>query len=988
MQQLYFFIARRLFLYSISLFVAVGTTFGQVVISEVYGGGGNAGATYKNDFIELFNRGNAPVNLTGWSVQYASSTGTSWAVTTLSGTLQPGQYYLVQQSAGTGGTLDLPAPDATGNIALSATSGKVALVNSATALTGVCPTVGVEDLVGFGTAATCFEGAGPTATLSNTTAAIRGGGGCTDTQNNNSDFTAGAPTPQNTASPLNVCGASGITITNNATLPIGVIGQPYAVTISVSGGTPPYMFSILSGTLPAGISLNAATGVLSGTTTQSGTFNFTIQVTDGANGTATKSFSLIITLPLSCTPTHTIAQIQGSGITSAMAGRTAITSGIITGVRSNGFFMQMPVGDGDVTTSDGIFVFTSTSLSAAITGNAVCVTGTVTEFIPSTDPNSPSQTEITSPTVFLLSTGNPLPPPVVITATDTDPSNLYNLEKYEGMRVQVTSLTVVAPTGGSISEANATSTSNGIFYGVVTGVPRPFREPGIALPDPLPVGAPCCVTRWDANPEIIAVASRGLTGGAAIDVATGAVVSNLVGVLDYTSRHYTIDVDVTTRPLITNNNLTFTAVPLPDNTEFTVASFNMERFYDIFNDPGSDVVLSLAALGTRLSKVSLTIRNVLHYPDILGVEEAENLLMLQLIAARVNHDAVANGEPNPNYQPYLQEGNDPGGIDVGFLVKASRVNVIDVTQFGKATTFINPADNQPDLLNDRPPLFLRATINGGAAPFPVTVIVNHLRSLNGVDDPVDGPRIRAKRKAQAEYLAAIINAFHESYPNGNIIAIGDFNAFQFSDGYGDVIGIIKGTPVPANEVLTPHVTTTNSPLTNLVETLPPNQRYTYVFDGSAQVLDHILINQNLLDELSRFHIARLDADFPEIYRSDPNRPERISDHDIPVAYFRLPSVLNNTLTKAAGKHQEWEQEFTVITAPNPSSSQFKVTLGGKDYNKKVALKIYDNIGRVVEVKYNLAIGQNFTLGSNYKPGVYFIEAAQGENRKMVRIVKL
>ena len=93
-----------------------------VVISQVYGGGGNAGATLRNDFIEVFNKGTSAVNLTGWTVQYASSAGTTWTNSTaLNGILQPGQYYLIQEAAGTGGTTNLPTPDATGNIAMSAT---------------------------------------------------------------------------------------------------------------------------------------------------------------------------------------------------------------------------------------------------------------------------------------------------------------------------------------------------------------------------------------------------------------------------------------------------------------------------------------------------------------------------------------------------------------------------------------------------------------------------------------------------------------------------------------------------------------------------------------------------------------------------------------------------------------------------------------------------------------------------------------------------
>src|SRR5207344_2805630 len=98
-----------------------------VVISQVYGGGGNAGATYTHDFIEIFNRGSAAVDVTGWTVQYASSAGTTWATTALSGSIPAGGYYLIQEAQGAGGTIPLPAPDAIGTIAMNATSAKVAL---------------------------------------------------------------------------------------------------------------------------------------------------------------------------------------------------------------------------------------------------------------------------------------------------------------------------------------------------------------------------------------------------------------------------------------------------------------------------------------------------------------------------------------------------------------------------------------------------------------------------------------------------------------------------------------------------------------------------------------------------------------------------------------------------------------------------------------------------------------------------------------------
>jgi hypothetical protein len=180
-----------------------------LVVSQVYGGGGNSGAKYKNDFIEIFNRGSAAVSLSGWSVQYASASGSSWTVTALSGTVQPGHYYLVAEATGSGGTTNLPTPDATGSISMSLSSGKVALVKTTTALTcgtGCLPNSNIVDFVGYGSSATSYEGSGPTPTLGNTTSALRASAGCTDTDNNAADFTAGTVNPRNSASATTSCG--------------------------------------------------------------------------------------------------------------------------------------------------------------------------------------------------------------------------------------------------------------------------------------------------------------------------------------------------------------------------------------------------------------------------------------------------------------------------------------------------------------------------------------------------------------------------------------------------------------------------------------------------------------------------------------------------------------------------------------------------------------------------------------------------------------
>jgi 5'-nucleotidase len=172
----------------------------DVVVNEVYGGGGNSGATLTDDFIELRNNSAGTVSLDGWSVQYASATGNAWGVTALSGSIAPGGTYLVREAAGTGGSTPLPTPDAAGTLALSGSAGKVALVTSTTKLTcggttgPTCAGVaGVRDVVGYGSTAAGGEGA-PAAGLTNSTSASRAGG--VDTDDNSADFTAGTPTPQ------------------------------------------------------------------------------------------------------------------------------------------------------------------------------------------------------------------------------------------------------------------------------------------------------------------------------------------------------------------------------------------------------------------------------------------------------------------------------------------------------------------------------------------------------------------------------------------------------------------------------------------------------------------------------------------------------------------------------------------------------------------------------------------------------------------------
>ena len=231
---------------------------GSVVVSQVFAGGGNSGAPYANDFVELLNRSSTAVDVTGWTVQYAPATSTSWQATTLSGSIQPGRYYLVQLASSAAVGAALPAPDATGTTNLANTGGKVALVGDATLLTcgasaGSCAgAASLQDLVGYG-AASDFEGSGAAPALSATTADLRDAAGCTDTGVNAADFAAGPPVPRNAAAPAAACSGSTTTgATANAGATVDVDLQS---TVSVSLERPSISFgTVVPGQTPAPVS--------------------------------------------------------------------------------------------------------------------------------------------------------------------------------------------------------------------------------------------------------------------------------------------------------------------------------------------------------------------------------------------------------------------------------------------------------------------------------------------------------------------------------------------------------------------------------------------------------------------------------------------------------------------------------------------------------------------------------------------------------------
>jgi predicted extracellular nuclease len=566
------------------------------------------------------------------------------------------------------------------------------------------------------------------------------------------------------------------------------------------------------------------------------------------DGFATNAFDGLgahacVVIPPPPPPTLEVFQIQGAGLASPYSGKTVLTlDNVVTAVGPQGFFIQTPEdrADADATTSNGVYVFTNSAPAVAV-GDQVDVQGAVTEFF--------DLTEITNPTVTVDSTGNPLPAVVLFSASlpSTVPQPATELERYEGMIVRVESGVATAP-----------SDRFGDFA-LVAGPERVFREPGILFPGlaGLPV--------WDGNPEVFEIDPDKLglpnvvvPGGATVDVAEGPLAFAFG---DY--QIWPTELSVTGEPRLE-------PVRARKAGEFTVASQNLLRLYDTVNDPAtSDEVPTALAYANRLNKASLLIRQGLGAPDVLALQEIENLTVLRDLAAKLQAD-----DPSLVYTPYLLEGNDIGGIDVGFLVRDT-VRVDSVEQFGATDPFT--FNGNTALLNDRPPLVLRGAYVANGAPFPITVIAVHQRSLSGIEGS-DGARIREKRHQQALTLSQFIQSLQAAEPGLRLVVTGDFNAFQFTDGYVDAMGQLTGSPDPAGALIA--ATDEIDPdLTNQLLSEPPAERYSFIFDGSAQALDHALTSQALNPFVRGLDHVRGNADTPDSYAAVANTALRTADHD-------------------------------------------------------------------------------------------------------------
>jgi predicted extracellular nuclease len=235
-----------------------------------------------------------------------------------------------------------------------------------------------------------------------------------------------------------------------------------------------------------------------------------------------------------------------------------------------------------------------------------------------------------------------------------------------------------------------------------------------------------------------------------------------------------------------------------------------------------------------------------------------------------------------------------------------RVEIVSVIQIGAASVVVDPDDTQPntDLLNDRPPLVLEAIVHqADGSEFPLTVVVVHQRSLNGIDSEEPEPaccgwttvgeRVRAKRFQQTNFLAAWLQTRQTTGPaeTRRVLAIGDYNAFAFNDGFVDVMGFLTANPAPNDQTVIPaDGFSTLAPGLRLASDPGAGQNYSFTFDGDAQAIDHALATAALASVAgATVDHARINADFPVVSRGVDATAERASDHD-PLLVVLVPSL--------------------------------------------------------------------------------------------------
>jgi hypothetical protein len=883
---------------------------GTVVISQVYGGGGNSGATYTHDFIELYNQTSSSVDLTGWSVQYASATGTSWQVTGLSGSIASGGYYLIQQAAGAGGTTPLPAPDATGSIAMSATAGKVALANNTTALSGACPTESViVDFVGFGSTANCYEGSGPAPAPSNTMAIFRKDGGNQDTDNNSDNFETGIPNPRNSSfgtedtapevtstypanSATDFATTADLTVTFSEA--VALAGNWFDLTCSTSGS----VTAAVSGG-PTTFTLNPDVDLLVGETCTLTIYaaNVTDQDANDPPDNMVSDFTVGFSTLDVCSLTYTpIYAIQGSGLVTPIPGAVT-TQGVVVGDYEGpsptlrGFYIQDLSGDGDVATSDGIFVFNGNNDNVNL-GDVVRVTGTAAEY--------QDQTQVSASSVVKCGTGTVAP----VDVTFPVPSLTY-LERYEGMLVRLPQTMyvtehfqlgrfgqVLLSSGGRLQQPTNVVAPGG----TAIALQADNNLNKIILDDDL----------QNQNPDPILFGRGGLPLSASNTLRGGDTVTGVVGILTYTwSGNAASGNAYRLRPI----NVLGGSVPdfqpanprpasAPDvGGTVKVVGMNLLNFFNTFNDgnagtpgcfpSGNDSDCRGASNATEFARqYAKTVAAILAMnPDVLGVNELENdgygpTSSIQFLVDQLNA-ATAPGtyafiDVDANTGQVNVMGTD--AIRVAILYKPGVVTPVGQTAPLNSVAFVNGGDPAP---RNRVSLAQAFQQNSNGAVFIVNV--NHLKSKGSACTAPDAGDGQGNcNQVRLNAVTELMNWFGTD-PTGtgdpDIIMVGDYNSYAMED------------PIIALE---------NGGFTHLIKTFLGPDAYSYVFDGQWGYLDHALASASLASQVTGVADYHINADEPSVldYLEDFKSagqlinlyaPDefRVSDHDPVIIGLKL-----------------------------------------------------------------------------------------------------
>jgi hypothetical protein len=340
---------------------------------------------------------------------------------------------------------------------------------------------------------------------------------------------------------------------------------------------------------------------------------------------------------------------------------------------------------------------------------------------------------------------------------------------------------------------------------------------------------------------------------------------------------------------------------VPSASEFTIGHLNARRFFDDVDDPAvNEPVLTKGAYALRLAKTANTICNYMHGPDIVGIAEVEKQSTLSDLAEAVNSQAgnVLFGnscKKNPAYRALMAKTNSATD-NLGFLVSTAnvrpgvpRVQVLAIVEEGRSAKF-KRVDGSSEALFERPPLLLRAQLNKAKGDSEtLTVIVNQLLSTAAIDDseqashgwPTRADYVYAKRRAQMQFLAALLDARQSGKDRERVVVLGGFESNEFSNGKDDLMGLVAGTAITPAGL---------PPLVNMTSRMPQQQRYSVVRSGNAEAVDHVLVSKTLLDgrHKLRTEFARINADYGEDNTGDFEVPVRVSDHDPLVLYLGSP----------------------------------------------------------------------------------------------------